>query len=56
MKKVLAVLAAAVGAVYAKRRYDQQQSEKDLYAATSRLTRSAPQTRGAWASASDRPT
>lgn len=58
MKKVLVVVAAALGAAYAKRKVEQQQSERDLHAATSRMG-SAPKptagTAGAWAAATDRP-
>ena len=59
MKKVLVLVAASVGAAYAKRKIEQQRSEKDLHAATSRMnTISQPSTTsgGAWAAASDRPT
>lgn len=59
MKKVLVLVAAAVGAAYAKRKIAQQRSEKDLHAATSRMnTTPQPSTTsgGAWAAASDRPT
>ncbi len=60
MKKVLVVAAAAVGAAYAKRKVEQQRSEKDLHAATSRMGNtpkpSAGTTGGAWAAATDRPT
>ncbi|MDN5717747.1 MAG: DLW-39 family protein [Janibacter sp.] len=57
MKKVLVLVVAAAGAAYAKRRIEQQRSEKDLHAATSRMS-STPKptgTGGAWAAASDRP-
>lgn len=58
MKKVLVLVAAAAGAVYARRKVEQQRSEKDLHAATSRMG-GAPKLAGAggaWAAASDRPT
>ncbi len=57
MKKVLVVVAAALGAAYAKRKVEQQHSEKDLHAATSRMG-SVPRpatSGGAWAAATDRP-
>ncbi|WP_156466086.1 DLW-39 family protein [Janibacter sp. Soil728] len=57
MKKVLVLVAAAAGAAYAKRKIEQQRSEKDLHAATSRMG-SIPKpagSGGAWAAASDRP-
>jgi hypothetical protein len=56
MKKVLVLVAAAAGAAYVKRKVEQQRSEKDLHAATSRMT-STPGpagSGGAWAAASDR--
>ena len=55
MKKVLVVVAAALGAAYAKRKVAQQQSEKDLHAATSRMDSAPKPTAGAWAAATDRP-
>ncbi|MEK4242561.1 DLW-39 family protein [Janibacter sp. FSL W8-0316] len=57
MKKVLVLVAAAAGAVYARRKVEQQRSEKDLHAATSRMS-STPKPAGgaAWAEATDRPT
>ena len=51
MKKVL--VAAAVAA-YARRKVEQQRSEKDLHAATSRMGRTSGTT-NAWAAATDRP-
>ncbi|WP_068327555.1 DLW-39 family protein [Janibacter terrae] len=59
MKKVLVLVAAAAGAVYARHRIEQQRSEKDLHAATSRMgnaPKSSSATGAAWAAASDRPT
>lgn len=57
MKKVLVLVAAAVGAVYARRKVEQQRSEKDLHAATSRMSSTPkPAGGGAWAEATDRPT
>lgn len=57
MKKVLALAAAAAaGAVYARRKVEQQRSEKDLHAATSRMRTPAAASGGAWAAATDRPT
>ena len=55
MKKVLVVVAAALGAAYAKRKVEQQQSEKDLHAATSRMRTPTATSGGAWAAATDRP-
>ncbi|WP_435201543.1 DLW-39 family protein [Janibacter sp. GS2] len=58
MKKVLVLVAAAVGAAYARRKVEQQRSEKDLHAATSRMGTSgssAGSAGGAWAAATDRP-
>ena len=58
MKKVLVLVAAAAGAAYAKRKVEQQRSEKDLHAATSRMGAAggpAGSTGGAWAAATDRP-
>ena len=56
MKKVLVVVAAALGAAYAKRKVEQQRSEKDLFAATSRMGTTSPTgTSTAWAAATDRP-
>lgn len=57
MKKVLVLVAAVAGAAYARRKVEQQRSEKDLHAATSRMG-SAPTMHsagGAWAGATDRP-
>ena len=57
MKKVLVLVAAAAGAVYARRKVEQQRSEKDLHAATSRMSRSPKAAGGgAWAEATARPT
>ena len=57
MKKVLVLAAAAAaGAVYAHRRVEQQRSEKDLFAATSRMGTTSPTgTSTAWAAATGRP-
>ncbi|WP_338749468.1 DLW-39 family protein [Janibacter alittae] len=56
MKKVLAlVAAAAAGAAYARHKVEQQRSEKDLHAATSRMQTSTATSGGAWAAATDRP-
>lgn len=56
MKKVLVLVAAAFGAAYAKRKIEQQRSEKDLHAATIRMgVPSATASGGAWASATDHP-
>ncbi|HIZ98030.1 MAG TPA: DLW-39 family protein [Candidatus Janibacter merdipullorum] len=54
MKKVLVIVAAAAGAAYARRKVEQQRSEKDLHAATSRMGRTSGTT-NAWAAATDRP-
>lgn len=57
MKKVLVLAAAVLGAGYAKRKVEQQRSEKDLHAATNRMGRSSQAGQaGAWAAATDRPT
>ncbi|EKA60037.1 hypothetical protein B277_15123 [Janibacter hoylei PVAS-1] len=58
VKKVFVIVAAA-GAVYARRKLEQQRSEKDLHAATSRMSSTAPApggSGGAWAAVTDRPT
>ena len=57
MKKVLVLVAAAAGAVYGRRKVELHRSEKDLHAATSRMSRT-PQSAegGVWAAATDRPT
>ncbi|MFF5323613.1 DLW-39 family protein [Janibacter hoylei] len=59
VKKVFVIVAAAAGAVYARRKLEQQRSEKDLHAATSRMSSTAPApggSGGAWAAVTDRPT
>lgn len=57
MKKVLVLVAAAAGAVYARRKVELHRSEKDLHAATSRMSRTPqPAEGGVWAAATDRPT
>ena len=56
MKKLLALAAAAAGAVYVQRKLDQQRSEKDLYAAaTAGRTRAADPAppKDVWAAATD---
>lgn len=55
MKKVLVLVAAVAGAAYARRKVEQQRSEKDLHAATSRMSSTPKSSGGAWAAVSDRP-
>lgn len=56
MKKLLALAAAAAGAVYVQRKLEQQRSEKDLYAAANagraRAADPAPP-KDVWAAATD---